>query len=246
MENDLVRFVAQMPEGEVPAEFQLFPYGLIDVLGGNPFLVDEPGMAAAVSAFKQRGLDMVVDYEHQTLGKTEGADFSSPDGKAPAAGWIKSLDPRGKDGLWAKVEWTAKARELLASREYRYFSPVFYTSKTTGKLVAIENVALTNSPRLNSIRPIVAKHKTEGVVMELLKLIAKALGLPDTATQDEVVAKIGQIQAAGPALLKTVASAVGLSEAATEDQVIASVKSVPAKDAESKEVRTALGLPEAS
>jgi len=90
---------------------------------------------------------MVVDYEHQTLKAVQ----------APAAGWIKRLYNRGSDGLWAAVEWTQRARAYLASREYRYFSPFFLARKADGHIINLINVALTNMPKMNHIRPIVAK-----------------------------------------------------------------------------------------
>ncbi len=240
-------FFASMPDmasGTVPSEFQVFPRGRISVAGGDPFYVDDTAISTVISAFQSRGLDMVIDYEHQT----EGGDFASPDGKAPAAGWIKSLEARS-DGLYAKVEWTERAVELLSRKEYRYFSPVFLVSKGARRLVELLRVALTNAPRLNWIKPIVAKNanSTEGEIeMEFLKLIAKQLGLPETATQEEVTAKLTEVLAAGPMLLKNCATAAGIAEASTSEQLIASLKTLPAQAAELKEVRTALGLPEAS
>lgn len=129
-----------------PNEFQVFPYGEIQIEGGPPFVVDDAIMDRIVERFSARGLDMVVDYEHQTEANVE----------APAAGWIKRLVNRGTAGLWAVVEWTARAREYLANREYRYFSPVFMLSPKNG-LVELLRVGLTNAPRLNGISPIVAK-----------------------------------------------------------------------------------------
>ena len=48
--------------------------------------------------FKERKLDLVIDYEHQTL----------QDIQAPAGGWIKDIY-KGEDALIAKVEWTQKS-----------------------------------------------------------------------------------------------------------------------------------------
>lgn len=225
-----------------PSEFQLFPYGEVWIEGSDPFLVDESAMNQAVSAFNARGLDLVVDYEHQT----EGGDYSSPDGTAPAAGWIKALENRGTDGLWARVEWTQKAAELLSNKEYRYYSPVFLVSKGARRLVELLRVALTNAPRLNWIKPIIAKNPnpTEGEQMEFLKLITKKLGMSEAATQEEVLAKIERIQ--GADFIKLSASACGLPETSTEEQVIAALKGFrkAGEIVACKDVLTALDVPE--
>lgn len=97
-----------------PTEFQLLPWGKIEISGDEPVYLYDQEAAALIEEFKKRGNDMVIDYEHQTM----------QDVQAPAAGWIKRLVWKGTEGLWAVVEWTAKAEEYLKNREYRYFSPV--------------------------------------------------------------------------------------------------------------------------
>ena len=131
----------------VPSQFQIFPYGTIELHLDRTIKMDEATMARLVDHFNARGLDMVIDYEHQTEGT----------GIAPAAGWIKRLINRGKDGLWAVVEWTERAKNHIASKEYRYFSPVFYVSKKDGSVAELLRLALTNAPRVNRLRPIMAK-----------------------------------------------------------------------------------------
>ena len=133
-----------------PAEFQLLPEGKIELEGEDPVYLNEESAQAIISAFENQGKDMVIDYEHQTLNGVQ----------APAAGWIKKLIWKGKEGLCAAVEWTRRAKEYLESREYRYFSPVFWINKDR-KVVRLDNVALTNAPRLNHLNPIVAKTDRE-------------------------------------------------------------------------------------
>jgi len=136
---------------DIPNEFQLLPYGRIDIEGEPPAYVDEESIASVIANFARRGNDMVIDYEHQTL----------KDVQAPAAGWIKRLVDKGREGIWAVVEWTERAKEYLKNREYRYFSPVFWVAKEGRRVVRIENVALTNLPKINQLRPIVAKLNRE-------------------------------------------------------------------------------------
>jgi phage I-like protein len=125
--------------GEPPEAFQVFPDGeyTYDWKGkAATAICDSDSRAAIVALFRERGNDLVIDYEHQTL-----------DGdKAPAAGWIKDLEDRGEAGLWAHVEWTNEAAQYLRTGEYRYDSPVFDVDPETGRITALHHVALTNWP----------------------------------------------------------------------------------------------------
>ena len=69
------------------------------------------------------------------------------DVQAPAGGWIKELVLKS-DGIFAKVEWTKKARNYLKNREYRYLSPVVLVRKKDHKASQLHSVALTNIPSL--------------------------------------------------------------------------------------------------
>ena len=249
-------FLAAMPDLDgqpqngalVPSSFQVFPYGTVQIQGSEPFIVDDAAMNAVVERFLARGLDMVIDYEHQT----EGGEYASPDGKAPAAGWVKSLANRGKDGLWAHVEWTDTARELLAKREYRYYSPVFFVSKDGRRLVELLRLALTNAPRLDWIRPIVAKEihhnpKERSQDMDFLVLLAKKLGLPETSTQEQVLANLGELQTkAGqasqpvnpPIACKEALDALGLSETASKSELVATIHALKQRPDYSQEIAT--------
>ncbi|MEM5787618.1 MAG: phage protease, partial [Syntrophobacteraceae bacterium] len=245
-------FFADMPEGsQVPAEFQVFPAGMVAMEGAEPFLVDDQGMERVLERFGARGIDMVIDYEHQT----EAGSC------APAAGWIKRLVNRGKDGLWATVEWTERGRRYLARKEYRYFSPVFLVSKDGRRLVELLRVALTNAPRLNRINPIVAKalseilDPAESVInnkcvkgrdgMEFIQMTAKQLGLPESAGAEAVSAAIGKLlsEAEGIVACKEVLDAMDLPASAGKSEVVATIhalKQKPDLTAECSELRRKL------
>lgn len=102
-----------------------------------------------VSNYERAAIDIVVDYEHQTLrGVT-----------APASGWVKK-DPvslKAENGeLWAKIEWTEKAAAHIAAKEYRYLSPVFAPNtlaQTDGSNIGwtLHSIALTNKPFLEEL-----------------------------------------------------------------------------------------------
>ncbi|MFZ2448095.1 MAG: phage protease [Syntrophobacteraceae bacterium] len=221
-ENLRLGFVATLPDGApVPSEFQVFPSGAVEIEGAEPFVVDHAAMERVVERFLARGLDMVIDYEHQTEGGS----------RAPAAGWIKRLENRGKEGLWAVAEWTDRAREYLAKKEYRYFSPVFLVSRDGRRLAELLRVALTNAPRLNWIKPIAAKssiHTNENPTgrerMEFLEMFAKQVGLPETATAQEVSAAIGKLrETEGAVACKDVLDALGLAAGTGKSEVVATI-----------------------
>ena len=146
MEDVIVVFLREMTGA--PESFQVLPDGKIDIEGDEPAYLDAVSAAQVIQRFDERGNDMVIDYEHQTL---------KDDIQAPAAGWIKKLEYRGVQGLWAIADWTEKAKNYILNREYRYFSPVMLVDKKTRRVRAIFNVALTNSPRINNLTPIIAK-----------------------------------------------------------------------------------------
>lgn len=162
----------------VPTEIKILPLGRVHSQKGD-FNVDEESFELIRKQFKDRKLDLVIDYEHQTLS----------DVQAPASGWIKELY-KGEDAIIAKVEWTAKAAEYLKNKEYRYLSPVVLVRKRDQKATAIHSVALTNTPAIDGMFALVNSLDIEdisegGNIMDL-KELAKALGLPETATEEEI------------------------------------------------------------
>ncbi|HCT92475.1 MAG TPA: hypothetical protein DF613_14025 [Lachnospiraceae bacterium] len=128
---------------EAPEYIRLLPLGRISSEKGD-FLVDRGSFQAMKGHMERRGIDIVIDYEHQTL----------KDIQAPAGGWIKELVLKN-DGIYAKVEWTARAREYLRNKEYRYLSPVVLVGKNDHRALRLHSVALTNTPAINGMVPIV-------------------------------------------------------------------------------------------
>src|SRR5512139_4138080 len=136
-----------MDPSALPEWIRLLPLGQVELSDSRePFEVDAASLAAMVAAFRSRGVDLVIDYEHQSL---QGE-------RAPAAGWIKDLEAR-PDGLWARVEWTRQARQYLLSKEYRYFSPVLRLDPATRRPTALMHLGLTNVPAIKHLPPLVAK-----------------------------------------------------------------------------------------
>ena len=128
---------------DAPAYIMVLPLGYISSENGD-FLVDRESFRMMKEHMERRAVDIVVDYEHQTL-----ADI-----QAPAGGWIKELVLKS-DGIFAKVEWTKRAKDYLRNREYRYLSPVVMVRKKDRRASQIHSVGLTNTPAINGMMPIV-------------------------------------------------------------------------------------------
>ncbi len=182
---------AVLSGGEVPTRVLIAPWGEVESTHG-PFVLDAEAAAAAVEAFAAHGTDVPIDFEHQTLG---GA-YAAPDGRAPAAGWIKRLHVEPGVGLLADIEWTGEARELLAGKQYRYLSPVAVIRKADRKLAAIHSAALTNKPAIVGMRPIVNRADGgevvqsmdgSGVTLAALEQLRGELGLTEGSDDEEIL-----------------------------------------------------------
>jgi len=165
-----------VPGGTPVSEFLLIPFGPITVeraLSGGDFTFTRAHALAAVEWFGRQGRTLAIDYEHQSLAVSQ----PRADALRPAAGWIGKLQVRG-DGLWAAdVEWTEKARTLLATGEYRYFSPVIYWADDNwSELTGLGPVALTNDPAMSDVVPLAASTRRQlmvGTVMAARPLVGQ-------------------------------------------------------------------------
>ena len=205
--------------------------------------MDDRDIAGIIRQFKARRLDLVIDYEHQTLS----------DVQAPAAGWIKDLYP-GEDALMARVEWTKKGREYIANKEYRYLSPVVLVKKADQHAAVFHSAALTNTPAITGMFAIINSdalsiEEEEEPRMELSALI-ELLGLEEGTAEEDVLKRIKELtqQAAeegqggqegkeGPAkegtqlvANKTVLDLLGLPEDARTEDVTARIMAFKAGD----------------
>lgn len=226
----------------VPEVIRVLPKGHVSSTKGD-FEVDDRDIAGIIRQFKARRLDLVIDYEHQTLS----------DVQAPAAGWIKDLYP-GEDALMAQVEWTKKGREYIANKEYRYLSPVVLVKKADQHAAVFHSAALTNTPAITGMFAIINSdalsiEEEEEPRMELSALI-ELLGLEEGTAEEDVLKRIKELtqQAAeegqggqegkeGPAkegtqlvANKTVLDLLGLPEDARTEDVTARIMAFKAGD----------------
>ncbi len=226
-------FSLVLSEGDkVPNENQILRVGSFNHPKYGKFEITKQVLAEMKANFdaRVRGIDISYDYYH--------------DSDEDASAWVKSVELR-EDGseLWGQVDWTPKARQKLAERELRYFSPDFafqWTDPETG--TAFNNVlfggGLTNRPFVKEMQAIVADEtKLEETYMNELEKAQAALKLAeakilklseDNAEAEKKMAdmvpkaqgndKIAELEGKIAALQAELAKAKGDSEAALAEK----------------------------
>jgi phage I-like protein len=223
--------------GAAVKRVQLLPMGRIELRDGRgPFFLRDLDHARRVIEATRKAAGptaIVIDYDHQTFfGARPGVG-----GTARAAGWI---DPQtlsaDATGIWADVEWTPAAEAALAAREYRYISPLFRFDDKTSDVVEILNAGLVNQPAITELAAAAAADLSLQETTEMdLSRIAAALGLLETATEEDVLAAIAALvdkavaaSLPPPETVAAAATALGLGDTATLSDVLAAAASQPA------------------
>lgn len=129
--------------GPAPDAIMLIPAGP-DVVGrdGRRWRLSDP--RALVTDFDQRGVHVVIDWEHGSEAVRENPQ------RCPAAGWITGLDIRNGGEVWGRVEWTPDGRKDVESGSYRYISPSFDYRKSDSEIVRLTSVGLVHVPNLSA------------------------------------------------------------------------------------------------
>ena len=181
-------------DGSTQVKVQLSPFGEFTLhdggkRNGTVQHCSKAAFEALVANWKAAGSpDVLVDVDHA----------SARGGSTEAAAWCNSLEV-DDNGLQGVFNLTPKGLELVKNRSYRFVSPG-WTLSPDGTPVSLCSVALTNRPNL-PVKPVVNADETGGrdpddpnsrkdnPEMDIKKLAA-ALGLPETATEEEVLAAI--------------------------------------------------------
>ena len=179
----------QIPaEGNAPAAPEwivLLPAGQV-IAGMDGRQYQSPGPEAVIAEQRRRDLMLPVDINHATHRNWN----ASP---TPAYGWV--VDFRDEAGeVQGRVEWTEAGLALLAARAYRYYSPAYEMSGQYDQRVvrAITSVALCTIPNLGARTQL---NQREGGSM---KGVARRLGLPEDATEQQIIEAIDRSRSAGP------------------------------------------------
>lgn len=168
-----------------PEWIVLLPAGQV-IAGMDGRSYQSPGPEAVIAEQRRRGLMLPVDINHVTHRTWNG----SP---TPAYGWV--VDFRDEAGeVQGQVEWTEAGLALLTARAYRYYSPAYEMSGQYDQRVvrAITSVALCTIPNLGAQTQL-NQHRGG----DAMKGIARRLGLPEEATEQQILEAIDRSDA-GP------------------------------------------------
>lgn len=233
------------------AEVQLLPAGEFKAVDERPmpwgtWKLTEANAPAVVALATNRINEFVIDYEHQT----QMTDMNGQ--PAPAAGWFKTVEFRPDKGLYATdVRWTARAAQFIAAEEYKYISAVFAYDLTTGHVLKLVCAALTNNPALHGmdevqLAALSARFSTaetdpastsvdnpsENLMNPVLLAMLKAIGLAETATEQEAVSAIAGLKAKAESADSLTTQVATLKSAAPDPAKFVSVDTVNALNTE--------------
>ncbi len=228
------------------------------VKGGREVSFTRNELSTAVDNFqKLANHDLNVDYDHacEDLERAAGAP-------TPSAGRILALDPPeefradgqigsrqvGKDAtahlpispsarwiLYGRYEPTARARQMIKNREYRYVSAAFakdYPDRKTGESqgLTLTSVALTNQPFLDELPEIwLSIDRPSSLVTSPLP-VATGQGLgttgegPRTKDQGQTLSRLSAEQGGKMAKLTLKCSADGTHEAYDGDRKVGEIE----------------------
>lgn len=179
----------ELKDGELTVWCQLAPFGEFagarEGADGKPERVtqicDQAAFEQVSAAFKP---EVLVDFEH----RAENSDDTT------AAGWVQELEIRNgrsegpQFGLWALIRFSDLGAEAVRGRRLRFLSPV-WPLDASGRPALLKSVALTNTPNFN-LRPVLNKAQggepKKGQTQ--MKELAALYGLPETATEAEILA----------------------------------------------------------
>lgn len=193
---------------------QLTPAGVFTACDGRgPFVADVDAILTAA-----KGRKLPIDINH-------AIDIKGAKGEpSPAVGWIEELQGR-KTGIWGRVNWTDAGLEILRRREYGAISPVLIATKDKpARVVEIARASLCNDPALPQLNRLFNKNGETPMDKELRAV----LGLPETASDDEVLASVKDVKASQKAMTATFSSLkkeIGLDEKADAKTTVETFKS---------------------
>ena len=178
----------ELPQGALPERLTVVPAG--ETLAGRDGRKWTVKDRQAILAQLTSAGPVLLDENHASA-------LAAPSGgKSPACGWLSDFK-WSEAGLNAAVEWTPYGQELFSKKAYRYLSPALLHDTcserdTLGNVLGLHSVGLTNHPNLDL--PALNSRKAPMNEEQL-----KALGLQADATQEQIVARIAELDAAAKA-----------------------------------------------
>ena len=195
-ELELIHYFTKLSLSELNSNIEIMRTGSWSHPKYGDFTITEDNLNGFIRSFQEnvRGIEIAIDLEH---GETSH--------KGAAIGWIKGLK-KDNEKLLAEIEWTDLGKNMVQSKQYKYFSPEFvfqYTDLETNKKFndVLMGGSLTNKPFIKKMAPVllseeVYKETLTGIapfkpikeddVMKFNEYILKALNLDESATEEQV------------------------------------------------------------
>lgn len=171
--NTLLRNLSEIKfefaEGQKTSEIQVLPFGKWKHPTYGSIKILEKDLVEFVKNFEGQVRKELPITEGHSVGEEE----------KPAIGWFKKLENKGRDGLWALIEWTKEGLRLIKDKAYKYFSPEFYSVYEDPETHEIyHNVlvggALTNRPYFKGLQAVMFSEFTfDEDTMTLEELLKK-------------------------------------------------------------------------
>ncbi len=170
-------------ESILPPRVDLLPAGR-RITGRDGRAWNNPDPQKVADWNNQRGLDVVLDFEH-------ASELKAPKGEpAPAAGWLADFRVEADGRLTAAVNrWSPAGEKAVKESEYRYISPAVIYDRKTMNIIGIGSAGLTNKPNL-ALAALNQEQEEDPMLKELLK----KLGLPEDAGIDAALNAITTLQ----------------------------------------------------
>lgn len=170
----------EMQDGELTAWCHLAPFGEFPGMQGGKEVTQVCDRAAFEQLLAAFAPEVLVDFEHR----------AENTGDTAAAAWVQELQIRD-DGLWGLLRFTDAGAEAARGRRLRFLSPV-WPLDADGRPAALKSVAFTNTPNFD-LRPVLNKAAPGGETQQTpkgpnMKELAALYGLPETATEAEILA----------------------------------------------------------
>lgn len=184
---------------------QFFPIGDVTTVDGEQWTFTLEQLAAIALVLNTTGQEIPVFIQHW--------DTADP------VGWVSNFSVTS-EGLFGMVRWIDEyTAEKIRAEKLKYTSPGFFVDDS-GAVMSVYEISLTNTPRMQGMRPVEASVNTRSssprkattkrkeTRMDLMKIRA-LLGLAEDASEEDALAALeARLNAAPPDQTAQITAAV--------------------------------------
>ena len=225
--------IAPGADGAVPTEAHLLPSGHFRATDGRPYscpswFIDATVAAAVIARMAARANDTLIDYNHQSVD-----DYYED--VALAAGWFKTMEFR-EAGLYAVgISWTPKGAKRILNKELRYISAVFTYYESTGEVLDVISIALTNTPALDGLDALAALNKKNSTLNHKEPIMDPTAIAALTTERDTLKTQAAALTAERDSLTTQVAALTTEKSALTTKVAALELEKITAAEADEKQ-----------